>query len=99
MLIMYVNNDVLSTKINYSKEGPTVILFVGVNGVGKTTTIAKLAYRYVNMGKKVLLVAADTFRAGAIEQLEEWGNILDVPVVTTKSKDPSAAIYDGLDTG
>lgn len=98
MLIMYVDNKVLNTKINYSEEGPTVILFVGVNGVGKTTSIGKIASRMKDEGKKVLLVAGDTFRAGAIEQLEEWGKKIDVPVVTTSSKDPSAGVYDGIDT-
>ena len=98
MLIMYVDNKVLNTKIKYSEEGPTVILFVGVNGVGKTTSIGKIANRMKNAGKKVILVAGDTFRAGATEQLVEWGKRIDVPVVTTSSKDPSAAVYDGIDT-
>ena len=73
LLIMYVNNGVLKSKINYSEEGPTVILFIGVNGVGKTTSIGKIANKLKKEGKKVLLVAGDTFRAGAIEQIEEWG--------------------------
>lgn len=98
MLIMYVDNKVLNTKIKYSEEGPTVILFVGVNGVGKTTSIGKIANRMKNAGKKVILVAGDTFRAGATEQLVEWGKRIDVPVVTTSSKDLSAAVYDGIDT-
>ena len=67
MFIIYVNNDVIVNKINYSNDGPTVILFVGVNGVGKTTTIGKLAYKLVNEGKKVLMVAGDTFRAGLFQ--------------------------------
>ena len=99
LLIMYVDNGVLKSKINYSDEGPTVILFVGVNGVGKTTSIGKIANKLKKDGKKVLLVAADTFRAGAIEQLKEWGQRLDIEVVSTTSKDPSAAVYDGLDRG
>lgn len=99
LLIMYVDNDVLNSKIKYSEEGPTVILFVGVNGVGKTTSIGKIANKLKNEGKKVLLVAADTFRAGAVEQLVEWGKKIDVEVVTTQSKDPSAAVYDGVDKG
>ena len=98
LLIMYVEGNSFSSKINYSEEGPTVILFVGVNGVGKTTSIGKIAKRLKDSGKKVIMVAADTFRAGAIEQLVEWGSKVDVPVVTTDSKDPSAAVYDGLDT-
>ena len=99
LLIMYVDNGVLKSKINYSDEGPTVILFIGVNGVGKTTSIGKIANKLKKDGKKVLLVAADTFRAGAIEQLKEWGQRLDIEVVSTNSKDPSAAVYDGLDRG
>lgn len=99
LLIMYVDNDVLNSKIKYSEMGPTVILFVGVNGVGKTTSIGKIANKLKNDGKKVLLVAADTFRAGAVEQLVEWGKRIDVEVVTTESKDPSAAVYDGVDRG
>ncbi len=99
LLIMYVDNGVLKSKINYSDEGPTVILFIGVNGVGKTTSIGKIANKLKKEGKKVLLVAADTFRAGAIEQLKECGQRLDIEVVSTTSKDPSAAVYDGLDRG
>ena len=96
LLIMYVDNSILNSKVKYSDEGPTVILFVGVNGVGKTTSIGKIASKMKSAGKKVLLVAADTFRAGATEQLVEWGNKIDVNVVTTTSKDPSAAVYDGI---
>lgn len=99
LLIMYVDNGVLKSKINYSDEGPTVILFIGVNGVGKTTSIGKIANKLKKEGKKVLLVAADTFGAGAIEQLKEWGQRLGIEVVSTNSKDPSAAVYDGLDRG
>ncbi len=97
LFIMYVGNNILDSKIHYSEDSPTVILFVGVNGVGKTTTIGKLAHKLKESGKKVLLVAGDTFRAGAIEQLEEWGNRLDIRVVTSTSKDPSSVMYDGLD--
>lgn len=80
-----------------NEEGPTVYLFVGVNGVGKTTTIAKMAYRYASQGKKVLLAAGDTFRAGAVEQLMKWGERLDVPVVIGKGNgDPSAVVYDAM---
>lgn len=99
LLIMYVNNGVLKSKINYSEEGPTVILLIGVNGVGKTTSIGKIANKLKKEGKKVLLVAGDTFRAGAIEQIEEWGKRTNIDVVSTKSKDPSAAVYDGVDKG
>ncbi len=97
LFIMYVGNDIIDSKIHYSTTGPTVILFVGVNGVGKTTTIGKLASQLKNDGKKVLLVAGDTFRAGAIEQLEEWGKRVNTDVVTSTSKDPSSVMYDGLE--
>ena len=70
MFIIYVNNNIIVNKINKSLDGPTVVLFVGVNGVGKTTTIGKIANKLKNDGNKVLLVAGDTFRAGAVEQLE-----------------------------
>jgi fused signal recognition particle receptor len=76
---------------------PWVIVFLGVNGVGKTTTIGKLAAQYVSVGKKVLLVAADTFRAAAIEQLEAWGQRVGVEVVRHRAgADPSAVVYDGM---
>lgn len=76
---------------------PNVYLFVGVNGAGKTTTIGKLAKRLKNSGKSVMMVAADTFRAGAVEQLVEWGKRDDVPVVTGKKKaDPASVVYDGV---
>ena len=97
MFIIYVNNEIVVNKINYSEEGPTVILFVGVNGVGKTTTIGKIAYRLSKEGKKVLLVAGDTFRAGAIEQIKEWGERTNTKVLSTESKDPSSVIYDALE--
>ena len=96
MFIIYVNNDIVVNKINYSESGPTVILFVGVNGVGKTTTIGKIAYKLKNEGKKVMMIAGDTFRAGAIEQLIEWGNRTDSKVISSESKDPSSVVYDGL---
>ena len=96
MFIIYVDNSIMVNKINYAEEGPTVILFVGVNGVGKTTTIAKIAHKLDNEGKKVLMVAADTFRAGAVEQLNEWGKKLNIEVVSNSSTDPSSVIYDGV---
>jgi len=98
LLIMYLDNGILNTKIQYSQNTPTVMLFVGVNGVGKTTSIGKIAKKLKREGKKVLLVAGDTFRAGAIEQIEEWGTRIGVPVIKANSKDPSAAVYDGIDT-
>ena len=80
------------------QDGLTVMLFVGVNGVGKTTSIGKLAHRYKQAGKKVMLVAADTFRAGAVAQLAEWGRRVDVPVVTGPEKaDPSSVVFDGME--
>ena len=97
LLIMYVDNGVMSSKINYNDNGPTVILFIGVNGVGKTTSIGKIAKKLINDGKKVLLAGGDTFRAGATEQLVEWGKKIDAPVVISKSKDPGAVIYDSID--
>ena len=97
LFIMYVGNDVINSKINYSPNGPTVVLFIGVNGVGKTTTIGKIASKLKSDGKKVLLVAADTFRAGAIEQIEEWSERVGVRVITKNVKDPSSVVYDGLD--
>ncbi|WP_172252763.1 signal recognition particle-docking protein FtsY [Saccharibacillus deserti] len=83
--------------LNMSAEGPTVILFVGVNGVGKTTTIGKLAHKFKNEGKKVLLAAGDTFRAGAIEQLEVWGTRTGVEVIKQNpGSDPAAVMYDAV---
>ncbi|WP_049497267.1 signal recognition particle-docking protein FtsY [Streptococcus mitis] len=80
------------------QDGLTVMLFVGVNGVGKTTSIGKLAHRYKQAGKKVMLVAADTFRAGAVAQLVEWGRRVDVPVVTGPEKaDPASVVFDGME--
>ena len=80
------------------QDGLTVMLFVGVNGVGKTTSIGKLAHRYKQKGKKVMLVAADTFRAGAVAQLAEWGRRVDVPVVTGPEKsDPASVVFDGME--
>ncbi|SNI31089.1 signal recognition particle-docking protein FtsY [Streptococcus pneumoniae] len=82
----------------YFQDNLTVMLFVGVNGVGKTTSIGKLAHRYKRTGKKVMLVAADTFRAGAVAQLAEWGRRVDVPVVTGPEKaDPASVVFDGME--
>lgn len=85
-------------EIIHFQDGLTVMLFVGVNGVGKTTSIGKLAHRYKQAGKKVMLVAADTFRAGAVAQLAEWGRRVDVPVVTGPEKaDPASVVFDGME--
>ena len=82
--------------VRFRNDGPTVLLVAGVNGVGKTTTIAKLAYRYIQQGKKVMLCAADTFRAGAIEQLSIWANRLGCDIVTGKpNSDPASVAFDG----
>ena len=97
LFVMYVDNGILDSKIHYVDEGPTVILFVGVNGVGKTTTIGKMAYQLKEQGKKVMLVAGDTFRAGAIEQLISWGERVGVDVISSTSRDPSSVMYDGLE--
>ena len=97
LFIIYVNDEVLTNKINYNENGPTVILFVGVNGVGKTTTIGKIANSLKKEGKKVLLVAADTFRAGAINQLKEWSDKIDVGFYSKEeNSDPSSVVYDGI---
>ena len=98
LFIIYVNDEVLVNKINYAENGPTIILFVGVNGVGKTTTIGKLAYNLKSEGKKVLLVGADTFRAGAIEQLNQWGEKIGVDFYSKEEgNDPSSVVYDGVE--
>ncbi len=96
MFIIYVSGDIIINKINYAKEGPTVILFVGVNGAGKTTTIGKLAYKLKNEGKKVLMIAGDTFRAGAVEQLKEWADRVDIDIVYKENADPVSVMYDGV---
>ncbi len=96
LFIIYVNGDVLSSKINYSEDKPTIILFVGVNGVGKTTTIGKLAKQLRGEGKKVLLIGADTFRAGAIEQLKEWAEKNKVTFYGKEESDPASVVYDGV---
>ena len=91
------DGEKLPSRLDIQPEGLTVLLFVGVNGVGKTTTIGKLAARYKNEGKRVLLAAADTFRAGAIDQLVEWGNRSAVEVVTKPAgSDPAAVVFDAL---
>jgi len=97
LFIMYVENGVIDNKIKENESGPTVVLFVGVNGVGKTTTIGKIAYKYKQEGKKVMLIAGDTFRAGAVEQIIKWGEKTDVKVISKETKDPSSVIFDGLD--
>ena len=96
MFIIYVDGDIITNKINYTDNGPTVILFVGVNGAGKTTTIGKIANKLKEEGKKVLMVAGDTFRAGAIEQLDEWAKKIGVDIVSKENADPVSVMYDGV---
>ena len=96
LFIIYVNDDILVNKINYN--GPTIVLFVGVNGVGKTTSIAKIASKEKSMGKKVMLIAGDTFRAGAVEQLKIWGDKLGIKTIyKNEGADPSSVIYTGIE--
>ena len=97
LFIIYVNDEVLSNRIQYNDNGPTVILFVGVNGVGKTTTIGKIAYKLKEENYKVLLVGADTFRAGAVEQLREWSERVDVGFFGKEESDPASVVYDGIE--
>lgn len=96
MFLIYVNGESLSDKIKINENGPTVILMVGVNGVGKTTTIAKLANKYKNDGKSVMLIAGDTFRAGAVEQLKIWAEKTGCEFYGKENTDPAGVIFDGL---
>jgi len=98
MFVSYVESgEDIVNDIRFADNGPTVLLVVGVNGVGKTTTIAKLAQRYQKRGKSVMLVAGDTFRAGAVEQLKIWADRLGCPIVTGKENgDPASVAYDGV---
>ena len=96
LFIGYSSKGDIQNEIKFVDKGPTVLLVVGVNGVGKTTTIAKLANRYIKQGKKVMLAAADTFRAGAIEQLTVWADRLGIDIVTgNPESDPASVAYDG----
>ena len=96
LFIIYVNDEVLSNKINYNENDISVILFIGVNGVGKTTTIAKIANKLKDEGKKVLMVGADTFRAGAVEQLHEWSEKVGVGFFGKENSDPASVVFDGI---
>ena len=96
LFMIYVEGGSLTDKINIQADGPTVILMVGVNGVGKTTTIGKLANKYHEMGKSVMLIAGDTFRAGAVPQLEEWAKRTNSLFVGKENADPASVIFDGL---
>ena len=97
LLIIYVNGESLTDKINMAESGPTVILMVGVNGVGKTTTIGKLANKYKKQGKKVMMIAGDTFRAGAVEQLKIWADRTNSLFYGRENIDPAGVIFDGLE--
>lgn len=96
LFLIYVNGQQLTSKINYNKDGLTTIFFVGVNGVGKTTTIAKLASKMKSEQKKVILIAADTYRAGAVDQLKEWASRIGAEFYGTEETDPASVVFDGL---
>lgn len=97
MFEMYLKGEIVDANLNIKEDGLSILLFVGVNGVGKTTSIAKIAYQLKNEGKKVLLAAGDTFRAGAIEQLVEWGNRVGIKTITKEAgSDPSSVIFDAI---
>lgn len=97
LFLIYVGNDQLTSKINYNTEGLTTILFIGVNGVGKTTSIAKLASLMKNAGKKVMIIGADTFRAGAVAQAGIWAQRIGVEFYGNDSTDPASVVYAGLE--
>ena len=98
LFIIYVNDSIISSKVNYVDDGMTVILFVGVNGTGKTTTIGKLAHSLISEGKSVMMIAADTFRAGAIEQLKMWSEKTGSDFYSKdEGSDPAAVIYEGIE--
>ncbi|MGL4948256.1 MAG: signal recognition particle-docking protein FtsY [Mycoplasma sp.] len=101
ILVYYIQDSTINTEINLLNDRTNVVLVVGVNGVGKTTSIAKIANHFVNQNKKVLLVAGDTFRAGAVEQLKKWSTQLGVDIVTPKKdgQDPASVIFEGLEKG
>jgi fused signal recognition particle receptor len=97
LVAIYESGEQSSIELNIQENELTVILFVGVNGVGKTTTIGKLASKFKNEGKKVLMAAGDTFRAGAIEQLEVWGERVGVDVIKQSAgSDPAAVMFDAI---
>ena len=96
LFMIYVGDDILSSKLNLKDGETNVVLFVGVNGVGKTTSIAKIANKFKSEGKKIMLIAGDTFRAGAVNQLNEWASRIGVSFYGDDRKDLSAVIYDGL---
>ena len=97
LFMIYVEGENITDKINMSEDSPTVLLFVGVNGVGKTTTIGKLANKYNKEGKKVMLIAGDTFRAGAVEQLKIWADRTNSLFFGKENIDPAGVVYEGLE--
>ena len=97
LFMIYVEGETITDKININNDGPTVLLFVGVNGVGKTTTIGKLANKYNKEGKKVMLIAGDTFRAGAVEQLKIWSDRTNSLFFGKENIDPTGVVYEGLE--
>ncbi|MGL4951623.1 MAG: signal recognition particle-docking protein FtsY [Mycoplasma sp.] len=101
LLVYYISDSNIDMEINLLEDRTNVVLVVGVNGVGKTTSIAKITNYFVQQNKKVLLVAADTFRAGAVEQLKKWAEILNVDIVTPQKdgQDPASVIFEGLEKG
>ncbi len=97
MFELYLKDEIINTNIRYNQNGLTIILFVGVNGTGKTTTIGKMAFKIKQEGKSVMLAAGDTFRAGAINQLKVFGERVGVPVIAKEAgSDPSSVIYDAI---
>ncbi|HNZ50524.1 MAG TPA: signal recognition particle-docking protein FtsY [Bacilli bacterium] len=97
MFDIYLKGEIVNSNLRFNPQGVSVFLFVGVNGVGKTTTIAKIAHKLMNEGKRVLIAAGDTFRAGAFEQLQIWGERVSCPVVSKpEGSDPSSVIYDAI---
>lgn len=97
MFDIYLKGEIVNSNLNFNPNGLSVFLFVGVNGTGKTTTIAKIAHKLKSEGKKVLLAAGDTFRAGAIDQLKIWGERVGCEVVTKpEGSDPSSVIFDAI---
>ncbi len=97
MFVIYANESLLTTEIQYAKEGPTIILMIGVNGAGKTTTIGKLAHRIQQDGKTVMMAAGDTFRAGAINQLAVWADRVGVDIVKgLEGGDPASVVFDAV---
>ena len=97
LFMIYVEGETITDKININNDGPTVLLFVGVNGVGKTTTIGKLANKYNKEGKEVMLIAGDTFRAGAVEQLKIWSDRTNSLFFGKENIDPAGVVYEGLE--